>query len=134
MVRLLLIGLALLLLAGCPRVTQLPEDSLTSDVSAADTQFTLIVAQMHSEHENGNLCLKKLRSMQSAVRVANGYIERAYDAAAVKNFSVVAQLLTRLETIRRSLEFELEIVKLGESTDGCVDERGRVTQIIPAFA
>ncbi len=126
--------LFVLLLTGCPRTQQLPEDSLTSDVLAADTQFTLIVSQMHAEHENGNLCLVKLRSMQDAVRTANSYIEKAYDAAAVKNFSVVAQLLTRLETMRRSLEFELEIVKLGDSTDGCIDERGRVTQLTPAVA
>ena len=134
MAKYILLGLViLLLLTGCPRIQTLPQDSLTSDVSAADTQFTLIVAQMHVEHEKGNLCLFKLRKMQDGVRVANKYIEQAYDAAVVKNFATVSQLLTRIETIRRTLEFELEIIKLGDSNDGCVDERGRVTQLTPAF-
>ncbi len=119
-----------ILLASC----QVPQASLQSDVSAADTKFTLIVAQIHEEYEKGNLCLAKLRSMQGAVRVANGYIENAYDAAHVKNFATVASFLTRLETIRRNLEFELEVVKLGESTDDCPGERGRITQLTPAFA
>ncbi len=124
----------LIALSGCLGLATLPQTSLATDVSAADTKFSSVVAQLTSEYQQGHICKSKMKELQNIVRQANAYIENAYDAATIKNVPAVSKYLTRLETLRRDLEFELNIIKTDGVSDGCPDDSSRTTEFAPALA
>lgn len=134
MFKFVLASIVLFVLTSCVPLQQLPQTSLSTDVSAADTKFSQVVTRLHDEYERGHICASKLQEMQMVIRRTNMFIEQAYDAAAVGNIATVSKYLTRIETIRRSLELDLEIAKSGELLYGCASDRDGTIDFTPAFA
>ena len=134
MIKYIVCTIVLFLATSCVPLQNLPQTSLRTDVASADTKFSAVVTELHKEYNEGHICSVKLQKMQTIVRQGNAIIELAYDAALIKNFATVAKYITRLETMRRDLELDLEIAKSGEVLDGCTGNSVRTPKFTPAFA